>query len=181
MAKSIEMADRNARIIQMSNEGRTLAEIGAHFGLSRARISQIINEYDSEIGDDDYRAVMRVKLESFLNDTLEPLRHGPGKPLVANGNGQWIKDEFGNPVYDEFVKIDVINTEIRVIERLTKLYAIDKVRIKETADQSEMDRVVAFFEETLREKKELEERLAAYEGPPQIMIADVIDDASGED
>lgn len=160
----------------MSNEGRTLAEIGGHFGLSRARISQIIHEYDSEITDDDYRAVMRVKLESFLHDTLEPLRHGPGKPLVANGNGQWIKDEFGNPVYDEFVKIDVINTEIRVIEKLTKLYAIDKVKVKDTADSSEMDQVVAFFEETLREKKELEDRLALYETPPGAEYAEIVDD-----
>jgi hypothetical protein len=161
--KAVELQDRNLRIAQMVSEGYGLQVIADHFGITRARVSQINSEYQSVISDDGTRDVLIAQLDSYLSDTLNPIIRGPGQPLYASGSGKLVLDPEGGIIYDEHIKIDAVNSALRVIERRAKLSALDRAKAKEKDESKEIGEALAYLETLASEKQALEARLAQYE------------------
>lgn len=172
---------RNARIIEMAAAGHPLADIGETFGITKSRVSQIITEHYEEINDDASRDWSRAILENYLQ-TIQKLVDGPGKRFVSpsgrpvyelNEDGTF---DFGRPLYDEYEKKGLIDAGVKVIDRLSRLYALDKPKIKEKDESPEFEQAMQYVRQLASEKKELLAKLAEYGEETQTFVAEIIED-----
>ena len=161
--KSVELYDRDLRMVQMIAEGYSRQAVAEHFGVSRARVSQIVSSYHEPISDDASRDTLRTYLESYLTDTLHPIIRGSGQPLYSTGSGKLVLDPDGNMIFDERVKIDAINSALRVHERLAKMQAWDRPKAREKDESKEIAEALAYLSELAQEKQELQARVTQYE------------------
>lgn len=182
--RSAELANRNIRIVEMASEGYTLQQIADNFGVSKQRISQIVQENYEDITDDATRDVSRTQLEYYLNEILHPMLRGPGKRLVSpSGRPVYELDpedpsgktwDLDKPVYDEYAKVDVINAALKVHERLAKFYHLDRAKGREKDESAEFTEAMQWVESLVAENKRLA-RLARVEDEITVE-AEVIED-----
>jgi hypothetical protein len=180
----VELQDRNLRIVQMVQQGYSLQVVADQHGLSRARISQIVSEYHAPITDDSARDVLRTKMESWIDDELIPIIKGPGLPLFSSGSGKLILDPEGNMIYDKRIKLQAVDSAIRVVERLTKMNAWDRPKAREKDESKEIAEAMAYLNELAAEKQELQARVTQYEAtvvPPPEPPHDITYDAEIEE
>lgn len=161
--KSVELYDRDLRIVQMVQAGYALQVVAGQFGITRARVSQIVSKFHEEVTDDGTRDVLRSQLESYLTDTLHPIIRGPGQPMYSTGSGKLVLDLDGNIIYDERIKIDAVNSALRVHERIAKLSALDRPKAKEKDESREIAEAMEYLQSLAAEKQELQARVTHYE------------------
>ena len=171
----------------MISQGYSRQYVANFFGITTARVSQINSEHYTDLTDDGARDELRTHLESYLADVLHPMLRGPGRPLFANGSGKLVTDADGNVIYDEYAKVDVVNSALRVHERLTKLNALDRPKAREKDESGEIAEVREYFNtlsgrvQSLEgEKRELLAKLASYEAalPEAEVVSSLVDVAT---
>ncbi len=156
----------------MVGEGYGLQVVADQFDISRARVSQIVSEYQNVITDDGTRDILIAQLDSYLADTLNPIIRGPGQRMYAAGSGKVVNDDDGTPLYDERIKVDAVNSALRVIERRAKLSALDRAKATVKDESKEIGEAMAYLQTLAQEKQELEAKLAQYENHlPELEIA----------
>jgi len=161
--KDVSKQDRNLRIAQMVQQGYGLQVVADQNGITRARVSQIVSEYNSVISDDGTRDILIAQLDSYLSDTLNPIIRGPGQRMYAAGSGKVVNDDDGTPLYDEHIKVDAVNSALRVIERRAKLSALDRAKATVKDESKEINDALEYLATLAAEKTALEARLAQYE------------------
>jgi Homeodomain-like domain len=184
-SKSTELADRNQRIVEMIAEGYSGQVIADNFGITRQRVSQIVQEHQEAVTDDAYRDVMRTQAEGVLDELFRIFR-GPGKRMVSPGgkiiceNNPDGTPDFSRPVYDEYAKVDVANAIIKLQERLGRSYGLDRVRQRERDQSEEMGEFMTWVAELDAQNKALKAQLAnsAETSPPEILQAEIVEEAS---
>lgn len=177
---------RNSRILEMAAEGHPHAAIAETFGISKSRVSQIISEHYEEITDDGSRDWARAILEGYLGH-IQKLVNGPGKRFVSP-SGRPVYEiredgsfDFDRPLYDEYAKRELIDAGVKVVDRLSRLYALDKPKLKEKDESPEFEQAMEYVRQLASEKKELLAKLEQYgEEPKTEFIAEVIEDDSDQ-
>lgn len=176
--KDVALQDRNLRIAQMVAEGYGLQAVADQFSITRARVSQIVSEYQSVLSDDGTRDVMIAQIDSYLEDTLHPIIRGPGTPLYSQGSGKLVLGLDGELIYDERIKIDAVNSALRAQERKAKLKALDRAKQKEKDESKEINEAMAYLQQLAQEKQELEARVAQYE--QQLPELEIVPEDTGD-
>jgi len=179
--KDVTLISRDKQIVAMKREGRSYAEISETFGITKARISQIISREYEDVSDDSYREAMRLDLEGKLAE-LNKLIASPGKVMVSPGGRiicHYVGDgtdaiDYSRPVYDEFVKVDAIRTYFQGAERLARLHALDRPKAKERDETKEFTAAMAYVEQLAEENKELRKEIEAAREPTDVVEAEVI-------
>jgi Sigma-70, region 4 len=136
--KDVSLISRDQQIVAMKGEGKSYQQIADTFGITKARVSQIISRAYEDVSDDSYREGMRLDLEGKLAE-LNRLIASPGKVMVSPGGRiicHYVGDgtdaiDYSRPVYDEFVKVDAIKAYFAGLERLARMHAIDRPKAKE--------------------------------------------------
>lgn len=167
----------------MVAEGHKLEVIADTFGISKARVSQINQEYHEDVTDDAYRELQRNELEYVLHDILYPMLRGPGKRLVSpSGKPVYEMSEDGKsldmsrPIYDEYAKVDVAKAIVPLQERIAKLYALDRPKAKEKDESPEFAEAMSYVRKLAGRVKELQSRLSQYEEDDDVVEAEVVPD-----
>lgn len=183
--KNLELASRDLQIVAMIRAGYSYEEIAGTFGISRARVSQVNKKFQEETGEDERRAALASLLEGWLYNVLQPLVNGPGK-LMVTVKGDVVRDENGDPVYDPFPKIDAVDRGVKVLDRLSRLYALDKPAKKPRDDEDDTPaylEAMAYVQQLAEEKRHLaaeREILAARlreleSGQEEVHDAEIVD------
>jgi len=129
--------------------GATQDAIAERFGISQARVSQILAEVRASIPDeavDDLRKVEADRVAMLYAETMKILNSH--HPLVSVQRGTVIRDdETGERLEDVGPKIAAINTALRIHERVAKTFGLDapsksEVRNVDAVD-AEIERLVA--------------------------------------
>lgn len=173
----------------MVSEGKhSYAEIGEKYGVSKARISQILQRYYEELPDDGSRDIQRAKLEK-LQEEMFAIALGPGKPMVSPGGKQVFQTDedgnilYGKPLYDQELKIKGALAAVTISERLAKSNAWDKRKPTEKDESSEYANAMEYVESLAKQNRELESqkeilaaKLADHEDNQDVVEAEIIED-----
>lgn len=174
----------------MVGEGRhSYAEIAEKHGISKARISQVIQRYYEELPDDGSRDLQRAKLEK-AQEVVSAIMNGPGKPVVSPGGKQVFETDpdgnilWGKPLYDQEIKIKAALAVVTISERLSRAYALDRPKAKERDESSEYAQAMAYVEQISKQNKELTaqaeimaSQLAEHENH-DVVDAEIVEDPS---
>ena len=183
-SKSVEVANRDLRIIQLVGQGYTYDQISKMESISRSRISQIVHSRDQEIPDEEYRSKIVTKLESLLHDVVEPHIHGPGKVMVASGTGRVIvypagHEQEGEVVYDPSFKLEAVRVASVLLKDIAKMRALEKnkplIVEDRQVDTTLLDRMLEEHEQVMQELQKTRAKLELYEAG-EIVEADVVED-----
>lgn len=186
--KSIEIANRDLRIIQLVEQGYRYRDIAQMEGIGVSRISQIVHDKDQEIPDDHYRSKIVTKLEGYLHDVVEPLIQGPGKVMVASGTGRVITYPEGHPqagevVYDPSFKLEGVRAAAMLNKDIAKMRALEKVKPlvieDKQVDTTQLDAMVENYERIMQERHDALARVELLEAGG-VVEADVIDPAADQ-
>lgn len=170
-SRDLSLVSRDQQIVTMKREGRPYSEIAEHFGISKARVSQIVSRVYEDVTDDSYREGMRLDIEGKLQ-VLNKLITGPGKPMVTPG-GKIVcayKDDgsgdldYDKPLYDEFVKVDAIKTYLSALERLARQHATDRPKARDRDESQELAQAMKWVEQVAEDNKRLQKELERYQG-----------------
>ena len=178
-SKSIMNVVRDADIIARARKNVPRRDISREFGVSEARISQIISaNLDPRYPDEGLRSWL---LEGYYGDleVLQEIKESPGRPITS-GAGAHVRDAHGNPAYDEAVRVDATRTAAQVRLNIAKLTGTEKpVPPKPTGDSPEIIELYRHFDGVIQENlalkeqlTELQSRLAAIENS---VPADIVD------
>lgn len=171
----------------MVAEGKhSYARISEQFGVSKARISQIVQRYYEELPDDGSRDLQRAKLEEAQR-MMFAIMTGPGKRVVSPGGSPVFERfadgtiDYDRPLYDEEIRIKAALAGVTISERLAKSFAWDRPKQKEKDESGEFAEAMAYLETLSKENKEkdrrlelLQERLAEIEGDKDIVEAEIV-------
>src|ERR1700722_14578139 len=100
--RSAELANRDDIIAKEAGEGVPRRELAAKYGVSQARISQIVLAHHEEISDEATRAQMVASL-FFVAENLLEIQRRPRPPKVTPSGKlvyEPLLDEDGNPMRD---------------------------------------------------------------------------------
>jgi hypothetical protein len=170
----------------MKREGKGYAEIAEAFGITKARVSQIVAREYEDVSDDSYRESMRLDIEGKLAE-LNRLIASPGKPMVSPGgkiichySGDYDDEgkpviDYSKPVYDEFVKVDAIKAYLTALERLSRLHALDRPKAKERDESKEFSEAMEYVGRLADENKQLRLQLETAGEPSDVVDAEVIE------
>jgi uncharacterized protein (DUF433 family) len=176
--KSTELVSRNQDIVRMISEGHSYQVIGDTFNITRQRVFQIAREYQEDIPDDDYRDAQRTELEGVKEELLRIFRL-PGREKTTPGGsvvyrlGENGKPDHSQPFFDPYDKVDIALAIVKLSERISKLYGIDRMRQKEKDSSTEITEALSFLEQQSRQSKILAAQNAALR--KQIEDKDIIE------
>jgi hypothetical protein len=179
--KDVTLISRDRQIIAMKREGRSYSEISETFGITKARISQIVAREYEDVTDDSYREAMRLDLEGKAA-VLNQLIAGPGRQMVSPGGKiicNYVGDgtdaiDYSNPVYDPYVKVDAIRTYVMLQERIARMHAIDRPKAQQRDESAEFAQAMTYVEQLADENKELRKELEASREPSDVVEAEVV-------
>jgi hypothetical protein len=187
--RDLSLVNRDAEIIAMVAEGKySYAQVSEKFGVSKARISQIVQRYYEELPDDGSRDVQRAKLEK-AQEMMFAIMTGPGKRVVSPGGSPVFERfpdgtiDYDHPLYDEEIRIKAALAGVTIAERLAKSFAWDRPKQKEKDESSEYAEALAYMHDLADKNKEkdkqlelLQQRLEEIEGSQDIVEAEVVED-----
>jgi hypothetical protein len=183
--KSTEVAVRNLEIIEMAKSfpRRKVAET---FGISQARVSQIVAEHHEATTIDEQRAQQSVQIEFAIEKLMEVLRQPvqikvtpSGRPvydlMMDEESGKLIPD-LSKPIYDYSLPIESAKAISSIMDRQARLNALDLKKPKEKDESGEREGWIAEFQRLFAENKELRDRLGdryyveaeVIEPPPEL-------------
>lgn len=179
MGKDLELAARDQRIMQQAAAGIPYAQIAEREGISKARVGQIILARSKvDLSSDEKRASYEIILDNILVEMMV-LVQGPGSRIMTPKGPAYeqyedfdgkIVNDYDKPLFDPYAKRDPAETAIKAIDRLSKMYALDPWRATDNSDNTELDALLVWAQQTATESKvnlvriaELEARLAKYE------------------
>ena len=186
--KSIEIANRDMRIVQLVEQGHKYRDVAKSENISVSRVSQIVNAHNQVVPDDEKRSELIIRLESYIHDVVEPLIHGPGKLMVSSGKGTVVVHPEGHPqagevVYDPSFKLEAVRTADTLWKSVAKLGAYDKqkplVIEEKQVDTTQLDAMVENYERIMQERHDALARVELLEAGG-VVEADVIDPAAGK-
>jgi hypothetical protein len=183
--KSLDLVDRDLRIIQeVKIYGHKV--VAERHGITRARVSQIVSKYQSELPDDGKRDLDVTELEG-IKEQLVATFYGPDQPLFSTGSGKVILDPATctcgtgvnggrdyphdencdvRPFADFRVKIETVKAILLVHERIAKSTARDRPKASDKDESGLVEQALAHVRamaaenrELLEKRKELEIRL----------------------
>ena len=125
--KNASQAERNRRICLLRRNGFTFSEIAGMENISRARVSQIVHEFNAELPEDETRAEIATLLEFAERKAIE-LINEPG--YVCGPNGRVVEDPDGVPLPNKTIVDNALKTLILVADRKSRLYGADKQVVK---------------------------------------------------
>lgn len=169
--KDPALVDRNRMIREMRDEGRTMQAIADSVGLSKARISQILEELDEEVSIGGYRAFLASQVELGLMEMVKILRKDAPVKVSAGGKVMYYPDpddpsgrtpDFDSPIYDDAVKIDAAKALSPLVDRLSKLRGADAQRQRDEVDESEVSAEVAYIQKLISDRKMLTDKLLEH-------------------
>lgn len=149
----------------MVAEGKnSYAQISDKFGVSKARISQIIQRYYEELPDDGSRDLQRAKLEK-AQEMMFAIMTGPGKRVVSPGGSPVFERfddgtiDYSKPLYDEEIRIKAALAGVTIAERLAKSFAWDRPKQLQKDESSEYATAMAYVEEISQKNKDGQQQL----------------------
>lgn len=186
--KTIEILDRDARVIEMASEGYTQRQIGATLGISGARVNQILKAAREEMSDDSHRDRMAMVLDMLIQKAII-LATGKGKRLVSpSGKPVYELDpdrinprnglpefDLTKPIYDEYATLDAMDKVTRLMDRYARLYGLDKLRSRDKDESEEFQQAMEYVHQLAEERKVLLRKLTEYERG-DVITAEVIED-----
>jgi hypothetical protein len=164
--------------------GQVVAE---NFGITRQRVSQICQEFQDSVNDDAYRDLMRTQAEGVLEDLFKIFRgpgrrvttpRGPAYEMVPNPETGKLEQDFSRPLYDEYEKVKVADTIVKIMERIGKSYGIDRIKQRERDQSGEMSEFMTWIAELDAQNKALRAQLAASADHREILTAEVVEEPS---
>jgi transcriptional regulator len=166
--KSQEIAARNDSIVEMA-KGHSRKEVADAFGISEARVSQIITEDHESVSPEQSRAQQALRIEFLLENLFEILRQPKqikvspsGRPvyelMTDEETGKLIPD-LGRPVYDYSLPIETTKAAVTAMERQAKLGALDIKKAKERDESADFEQMLSWARQLAAENKELRDRL----------------------
>lgn len=179
MAKSVEMIQRDEKILEMAAAGYTQRDIASTLGISAARVNQILKAHWSAFDDDADRQNQRELMDSAIKVTAEYML-GPGQMLIAaNGRPVYdiLKDEDGNaiyhnqspvpdlnkPLFDKFSKVKAASELGRLLQARSRMFGTERKAEADTAAQEEfVAEVISTLEQGAAENARLKELLASH-------------------
>lgn len=181
------MIQRDEIIAQEVGEGFPRREVAKKYGITEARVSQIMLAHHEEISDDAVRAEAIAQLDYTLQKVMEtfqrprqlkvtpsgrivyePLLDEDGEPLRDN-RGQFIPDP-SKPVYDDSPIFEAAKQVPSLLARKSQFMGLDR-KAPRAVDESEAYAAQLAWAQTLadanlavrRENEELQARIAALE------------------
>ena len=185
--RSTELILRDQEITRRRGEGESAWKLSQEFGVSIARISQIMLANHEEISDDAARAEGVAFLDSALEKVMETLHLPLQQKVAPNGklvygnlvdeNGEIVRDSRGNPVqdpskpvYDYSHVFEAAKQIPGLLDRKSKFMGLDRKAPRATDESAEyqaqltwVQSVADASQKTQRENEELRARLAALE------------------
>lgn len=173
----------------MVAEGKySYQQISDTFGLSKARVAQIVARFYEELPDDGARHAQRAKLEEAQRVMFEIMR-GPGKRVVSPGGTAVFEKNpdgtlnFGKPLYDEEIRIKAALAATTIGERLSRSGAWDLAKQKQKDESPEFAEAMSYLETLSKQNKDkdeqlelLQERLRQIEANEDVVEAEIIED-----
>lgn len=176
--KNADLDVRNRIIVLKLREGKSRDELCAEYGLSAARLSQIITETAPTMPDETMRAFLMLKYEQ-MEEQINKHAESKGRPITSGKGEHVINGETGEYAYDPSPAIQAIEVRNRLLTSIARLYGVDKVPTKPVEVNPEFAALYEHFGEVTRENKALHEqliemqaRLAAVENSHPIEIVD---------
>ena len=194
--RSAEVAYRDEQIAKEAGEGISRRELAAKYGVTQARISQIILAHHEEISDEATRAEMVAHLFFVAQNLLEiqrrprppkvsasgkliyePLLDENGEPLRDN-RGQFVPDP-SKPVLDDSPIIESAKQIPGTYDRIAKLMGLDRKAPKEKDESAEYAAMISWAEGLANENRALRERVNALDAQ-EVFEAEVVPSAEIE-
>jgi hypothetical protein len=178
--KNLALAARNRRIVQRVARGDQQQDIAKDEGISRARVCQIVSDWNADVTDDAERDLQLTKLEHYLHSTILPLVYGRGKRVVAasgvpvfeplevdgrpvyNERGKRL-DDLDRPLYDEYAKLEALSVALRIHAQIAQLRGLNggKRASDDKKAEEKKTETLAEFQAMLDGMKQLHEEAAA--------------------
>lgn len=138
--------ERDAIIVQqMLTRQSNAVELAERFGLSRARIYQIVGlRAGNDVPDNVSSDIHLLRLEQIFFE-MQRIALGPPS-LRYSAAGNIIKDDDDDPLIDNTEKINAAMAALRIDESIRKLTARDKPRRKQLPHDEAMARVKEYLD-----------------------------------
>ena len=186
-SRDLSLVNRDEQIIAAVSEGkRSYADISREFGVSKARVSQIVQRYYEDLPDDGTRDLQRAKME-HAQEIVLAIMNGPGKRVVSPGGSPVFERNddgtinYEKPLYDEEIKIKAALAGVTISERLARSFGLDRPKQKQKDESDEFDSAMEYMNQLIKQNKELQERLelheisASHPEQPELYEAEVIE------
>lgn len=193
---------RDDQIAREAGEGIPRRELAAKYGITEARISQIVLAKHEEITDDANRAILFAELDFVKSKILEifsrprppkvtpsglivfePLIDENGEPVRA-ANGKGFLSDYSKPVYDDAPYIEAAKMVPNLSKEQASLYGLHRPKAKEKDESAELQNLLAWAQgnvDKVKEQQALIESLQQQLGAePEIFEAEVITPRPGE-
>ena len=154
----------------MNHEGYTMQMIGDTFGLSKARISQILAEEETEVSPEGYRASLVAAGEIGLMELLKIIQAPVPPKISTTGRILYYPDrdvdpsggvpDLDNPIPDISVKTDAIGKLTPMLMALSKLRGSDAVKEKKNDNEQLTADGVAYVQQVIAERNEAQQQIA---------------------
>lgn len=128
---------RNGQIWQACLAGNTQEAIAEMFGLTQARISEIIGDVRASIPAPVIADIAQIEADRIALLYVESMRiMRSSHPLVSMQRGTVVRDEdTGLPFEDDGPRLAAINMALKIHERVAKTYGTDAATKMETTSQ----------------------------------------------
>lgn len=170
-SKDLDLADRNRMIREMRDEGRTMQVIADTVGLSKARVSQILEELDDEVSLGGYRAFLASQGELALREITKILLKDSPIKVSAGGKVMYYPDpddpsgrtsDFDNPIYDDTIKLDAAKAMSPLLDRLSKLRGADARPQRDMIDEDAVNEEIAYVQKLISDRQRLADKLLEH-------------------
>lgn len=183
--RSTDLVLRDGEIARRAGEGENRRLLAEEYGISQARISQIVLAEQDAITDDANRALLVAQLDFVKEKILEifsrprspkvtpsgrlvfePLLDENGEPIPA-ANGKGFMDDYTKPILDDSPIIEAAKMVPNLVDRISKLQGLDK-KPKDTREdtgaiESTMNYINALIAQGKSKDQELEDLRAQLE------------------
>jgi hypothetical protein len=191
--KDLTLASRNLKIKQMRDEAYSMQQIADTVGLSKARVSQILEEYDEEVTAGGYRAFLAANGELALAEARKILlkespvkvsasgkiMYHPDTDLCVPGDSRGFVPDYNRPILDDSIKVDIIGKYASLLDRLSKLRGADAKVQKDVEDSEAVQEYKQYVQQVITERGESQQLVvqlqqqiaqltAKYETPPEV-------------
>jgi len=122
-----EKVKRNDMMFAQWRRGASITSVAAENGIARQVAARIIASYHPEDDEDTDRALFRGELWR-LHDEVAEIFHNPGYKMAPTGSPAHGPD--GEPAEDTNVKVQAGELRLKVLDRLLKVDARDRVQPK---------------------------------------------------
>lgn len=155
-------------ILLQLREHKPRAEICAEYGISQARLSQIITETVPMMPDEEKRAELLLKYEQMERRAWEHAV-SPGRPMF-NGEGKHAKDgNTGDFAYDPSPSIQALDILNRMLGNEARLYGVDKPVPKPVEENRDLNSFVDEYRRLALENQALAEQVRQLRDQVQVL------------